>query len=416
MVFSFFRKDKQTDAGEDKAEKKPSATPASKPMASATQNVQQSANKGSQELPGDVGEDDGFGGYSVSDGIEVSEGNSAISSVAEEAAIFYANNLADQAAATLLNHVNEPSSELDIQPWLMLFDLFSIQGKKPEFEELALNFVVKFERSAPIWVERNVPVKEVSKAAAPASANYCALTGVLSVDSEPKFQQMMQIGQKAGNLRLDLSKVTGLEAYGSRKLLESLQGLRKSGIKIQYIGTTHIVGLLNTAMKAGIGEDAQFHWLLALEFDQLLGKEESFEELAIEYAVTFEVSPPSWEPLVGQAVMEESVEEPAETDMQASERPQLADAFVMTGVISGNSEQILKELLEYGLKRQDVRIDMSKVLRVDFICVGNFLNALIQLSTSGKQIFIREPNELIHALFSVMGVDQFATFLKKKAH
>lgn len=412
MVFSFFRKDKQTDTGEDKAVKKPSATPASKPMASAAQKVQQSTNKNHQELPDDAGTDDGFGGYSVSDGIEVSEGNSTISSVAEEAAIFYANNLADQAAATLLNHVNEPLSEPDIQPWLMLFDLFSIQGKKPEFEELALNFVVKFERSAPIWVERNVPVKEESKTAAPASANYCALAGVLSVDSESKFQQMMQIGQKAGNLRLDLSKVTGLEASGSRKLLEGLQALRKSGVKIQYIGTTHIVGLLNTAMKAGIGEDAQYHWLLALDFDQLLGKEESFEELAIEYAVTFEVSPPSWEPLVGQAVMEEPV---AETNMQASERPQLADAFVMTGVISGNSEQILKELLEYGLKRQDVRIDMSQVLRVDFICVGNFLNALIQLSTSGKQIFIREPNELIHALFSVMGVDQFATFLKKKA-
>ena len=197
--------------------------------------------------------------------------------------------------------------------------------------------------------------------------------------------------------------------------MEALQGLRKSGIKIQYIGATHVIGLLNAAMKAGIGEDAQYHWLLALEFDQLLGKQDSFEELAIDYAVTFEVSPPSWEPLVGQAEMEEPVEAPVETAIQASERLQVSDAFMMTGVISGNSEQVLKALLEYASKKQDVHIDMSQVLRVDFICVGNFLNALIQLSTTGKQIFIREPNELIHALFSVMGIDQFATFLKKKS-
>lgn len=410
MVFSFFRKDKQPDGSETKATK----ASAVKPQASsAAQNSGKPAAPAKPKGPV-VHEETPTGMLEVGvnaapmDGITVSEGSSEISTVAEEAAIFFANDRADQAIIALRQHLQESVEQHDYQPWLMLFDLYHLQGMKQAFEDLALEFVVKFERSPPTWVGTEVEVEESAEAKPAVAGNYFALTGVLSAASESQFQQLQQVVKRAGNLRLDLSKIKGIEPSGSRLLLETLQGLRKAGIKINYVGASTAINLLKQAAESsGVEEDAKFHWLLLMEFDQVLGKQEDFEELAINYAVTFEVSPPSWETLAEQAEVEEAADEPTED----SDRP---DVFVIKGVISGNSEQVLKEMAEYAANRQEVHIDMSQVSRVDFICVGNFLNSLIQCFTSGKQVYIHEPNEMVVALFVVMGVDQFSTIQRKK--
>ena len=414
MVFSFFRKDKQPNVKEAKAEKKSPSQAGKKPVETVAPKSVQPAQEARQDLKRAHDEPQteiGLEGFSVSEGIEVSEGATDISSVAEEAAILYANDRADEAIATLHNHIKETSGQQDIQPWLMLFDLYQIQGLKQDFEELALDFVVKFERSAPIWTGREAAEIVETRTAKTMAGNYFALTGIVSSDSESQFQQMQQVVQKAGNLRLDLSKVKGMETSGSKLLLDALQKLRKAGVKIQYIGASNVIGLLKQTTQAGVGEGAQYHWLLLMEFDQILGKQEDFEELAIEYAVTFEVSPPSWEAPAEKA----DVEEASEPSSESIALPTVnSDRFVLKGVISGNSEHVLKGLAEYAESRQEAHVDMSRVARVDFICMGSFMNVLIQLSTSGKQIVIHEPNEMVLTLFRVMGVDQFATILRKK--
>ena len=412
MVFSFFRKDKQTDSLETKTTNVASAAAVKSQAGSAAQNPVKSGSTAKPKGP--VVHDEtptlmGLGGYEPLGGITVSQGSSEISSVAEEAAIFFANDRPDQAISALLQYVKESTEQQDYQSWLMLFDLYQLQGMQQAYEELALDFVVKFERSPPAWVGKEI---EESKEAQPVAGNYFALTGILSEEGGSQFQQLHQVVKKAGNLRLELSKVKGMETSGSRLLLETLQGLRKSGIKIQYIGASTVINLLQQVTQSSeVDEEAKFHWLLLMEFDQILGKQEDFEEQAINYAVTFEVSPPSWETLTEQAEVEEAAESAID---ESAANPDDLDAFVINGVVSGNSEQVLKRLADYASSRQEVHIDMSQVTRVDFICVGNFLNTLIQLFTAGKQVYIHEPNEMILALFVVMGVDQFSTIKKKK--
>lgn len=410
MVFSFFRKDKQPDSREAKATNAAPAATVKPQAAPAAQNLAQPDLAAKSKVQEEVSNEMELGGYAPLDGITVTDGSSEISSVAEEAAIYFANDRADQAISALRQHLNESAEQRDYQPWLMLFDLYHLQGMEQAFEELALDFVVKFERSPPAWVAKEAV--EESKVIAPVAGNYFALTGVLSAESESQFQQLQQIVKKAGNLRLELSKVKGIETSGSRLLLETLQKLRKSGIKIQYIGASNVINLLKEATEsAGVEEDAKFHWLLLMELHQILGKQEDFEELAINYAVTFEVSPPSWEALAEKAEVEEAAESAPDASAAQSDKP---DVFVISGVVSGNSEMVLKNLAEYAENRQEVHIDMSQVTRVDFICVGNFLNSLIQCFTNGKQVYIHEPNELVATLFVVMGVDQFATIQRKK--
>lgn len=332
-------------------------------------------------------------------------------SAVEEAAILYASDHPDQAAALLLDFVKNYTESKEIQPWMMLFDIYQIQGKKPQFEELALEFVVKFERSAPIWSDAKVSGAKTENpklGGAAAVEGYIALTGILQGDKDSLFQNLEQVAQKGAGLRLDFARLEGLDASGSRRLVETLQGLKKSGKKITPISVPHVTDLLKSMFGQG-GEDEQAHWQLLLNLYQCQGMQAEFEDLAVEYAITFEVSPPSWEamPQCRQPAAVVTVNAP-------DEQPHDENTFYMSGVISPASGPQLQELANYAASRSEVFLDMSGVPRVDFVSIGDFVSVLVRLNGSGKKLLIRNANEMIRALFGVMGVDQFAAILKRK--
>jgi anti-anti-sigma regulatory factor len=394
LVFSFFRKDKQPDGGDNQvAAGKPAAKPAVPDAGPPS------------VAPGPAGDE--FGAYGAPPVIEVVESSAESTSAVEEAAIYYANNLVDQASATLLHAIQDPAECRDIQPWLMLFDLYQLSGMKQPFEELALQFVVKFERSPPLWIDTE-KTAEPKAAAKAESGNYFALTGALSAASETQFEQLHAVAAKGGSVRLDLSKVQGADGAGSKLLLQALQELAKTGVKVQCSGAGVLAEKIKEAAAAG-GEDARDHWLLLLELYQVQGKQVEFEDLAVEYAVTFEVSPPSWVEPAGGA----PVEEPAETAEPAQEPAVQNHAFPLQGVICDTCEQRMKELVQYASARPEVHIDMASVSRVEFVSVGMFLNTMIELNQGGKKVLIEGANEMVSALLAVMGVGQFASIVKK---
>jgi ABC-type transporter Mla MlaB component len=199
-----------------------------------------------------------------------------------------------------------------------------------------------------------------------------------------------------------------VEAGGSERLLDLLRGLVKDGVEVRLGGTGNLVGLLKRALQDVQGAASGGHWLLLLELYQLLGMRSEFEELAVEYAVALEISPPSWE----EAAHSARTSLPRDNEEGAAIPS--GDTYFMAGTVSGDSEKALRELTRFAAARQEVHIDVSRVPRVDFGSMGNFLNALVQLNGSGKRVFVDGANEMVAALFSTMGVEQFATLERKK--
>lgn len=332
-------------------------------------------------------------------------------SAVEEAAILYASDHLDQAAALLLDFIKNHASQKELQPWMMLLDLFQAQGNKAKFDELTLEFVVKFERSAPIW--KDDKASEIKSAGPKMSGGaaiegYVALTGILQGDKDSLFQNLEAVAQKGAGLRLDFARLEGLDASGSRRLVETMQGLKKGGKSITPISVPHVIELLKALLGQG-GEDEQAHWQLLFSIYQCMGLEAEFEDLAVEYAVTFEVSPPSWEtmPLCRQPVAVVTVEAP-------DDLPHDENTFFMRGLISTESAKQFQELKDFGESRNEIYLDMADVPRVDFVSIGDFVSILVGLNCGGKKLRVRNANEMIRALFGVMGVDQFADILKRK--
>ncbi|MDD5330754.1 MAG: STAS domain-containing protein [Sulfuricella sp.] len=418
VVFSFFRKSPENEA--KPASRSPAAAkvqpavrasapvkpaPVAAPISSAPSRPAQSARAAALPAnpPPKTREHDPFTVGDAGTAVASAE----MTSVAEEAAILYASGHAGQAAALLLDYTRSGPARADAQPWLMLFEIFQLQGEKRSFDELALEFVVKFERTAPVWDHAKVPgAKSPQAPAGPAGEGYVSLTGVLKGDKDSFFQSMVQTAQKGAGLRLDFSRLDGVEACGSRRLAETLLDLKKSGKKITPIGVAHLADLLKGVIGQG-GEGEQAHWQLLLHLYQCQGMQAEFEDLAVDYAVTFEVSPPSWEPVCQGKT--------AAAAAPADAAPHDDDAFYLSGVISAASEQQFRKMADFAATHNEVLLDMAGVPRVDFVSVGNFVGALAGLSGSGKKVLIRNANELIRALFAIMGADQFATILRGKA-
>jgi hypothetical protein len=143
---------------------------------------------------------------------------------------------------------------------------------------------------------------------------------------------------------------------------------------------------------------------------QQLGDEARFEDMAVNFAVTFEESPPSWNPPEAVLSTTDSGEVPKIEEPTIPTR----ESFVMNGVVAGAQPDVLRKLAGYGSDRNAIEIDASSLKRLEFVSAGSLFNQLAQFQTQGKLTVIRHPNEMVAALMRVMGIDQVAQIEHKK--
>ena len=391
MVFSFFKR-----KGEEPQTMVPPKPVAPKPLAGAKPSTPPAAPAAT---PDDNIE---FDDLSYDTTAASAESHSAV----EEAAILYANERVNEAVGVLLGFIKENTEGRDLHPWLLLFDLYQTQNMRNAFEELSMDFVVRFERSAPVW--------EGPRLAAPAKpapksnmASAVVLKGVIDAGHAADIERLLQTGHSDSGVKLDLSAVSGIEAEQAARMAEVLQSLRRAEKKLSLTGgpalAEQVQALLATEARA-----EKTLWALLFELYQLCGMQPQFEDAAVEYAITFELSPPSWE-AVSEAIQQAAPDESQEDQAAQTEH------FAIEGVLATGTDYKLRDLERYAETRTSVFIDMSATSRVDFVTVGAFINTLITLNQQGKQVTIGGANEMVHALFDVMGVTEYATVMRRKS-
>lgn len=335
-------------------------------------------------------------------------------SAVEEAAVLYANERVAEAVAALQSFLKENTGSRDLQPWLLLFDLYQSQNMKSRFDELSMDFVVRFERSAPVWEQvAEATSASVAVQSKPAkSGGMVVLKGMLDATAEEDIQRLLKLAEGESTVRLDVTKATGIDASRAQLLGEVLLIVRKSGKRLAFSGAREFTAAVK-GLTEGDGRQEQAFWRLLFELYQFQNQESLFEDAAVDYAVTFEVSPPSWEPMANPMELVEETPTPETVEEAAASAP--ADFFPLDGVLNSATEHRLQELERYAADRKEVLVDMSRAVRVDFMTIGSLIATLIALNQAGKRVTLSGQNEMIHALFEVMGVRDFATLVRRKA-
>lgn len=331
-------------------------------------------------------------------GIEVMEAVGGLAPEFEEAAVLFANGKIGDTATLLNRYLLDHPENRDPLPWYMLFDLYEATNQRAPFEDAAVEFAVKFERSPPTWHPRSQG--PTASAPAPLMA-YGEKYGSLERVKQPKF---FQDAANAPYVRLDVTRLQTPDEETATAILGDIHRLHAMGKPIELIGGPGLAVRLDALRQAGHLKAGA--WLFLLEILRLMGKEEGFDNVAVDYAVAFEVSPPAYSPprpLPGRA--EALVNEQA--------TPQ-GNTFCLTGVITPGTDAQIRELKRFAEGKKEVDVDMSDLSRIDFAVVGMLLELVIELEQKGCHVTLREGNELINTLLQIVGVSQFATLKPRK--
>jgi anti-anti-sigma regulatory factor len=338
--------------------------------------------------------------------ILVSEANPGLCADLENAALHYANGQAPQAREVLeLGIISDDDTRNSPLAWLALFDLLQRANEKAAFDQLALRYVVAFERSAPAWEDRGGSVPPGARQVA--GGGYVGLTGKLTAGHAQQIAGMLASSLKQPQLRLDLGSIIGADDAGAKLLADALAQLRKRHYPLVLQHPEKIRRALEQSATQGRAA-AEGYWLLLLELLQWQHEHEVFEDRAIEFAVAFEVSPPSWEPPPDTALVAAEAEESA----ARSAAPANADQLYWQGTLTGSSDPQLGKFIVFREGRHTIPIDMTAVDRIDFVCAGALSNAIVRAESQRKGVQIIGASPIIRALLLLIGISP-RHFVKK---
>ncbi len=342
-----------------------------------------------------TGTDAGRGLARAAGMVEVQEVGAGIGADFEEAAVLYANG-SDAEAEEVLNRVlDDPETNAGEGLWMMLLDLYRLTAQRQRFESRVLDYSTRFERSPPPWVDLSGHGAR-RRSDLPPLVN---LAGNLSAKAGNPFQQINVIARRSGAIRIDIGRLRGVDEAGCGLLRQLLVQLVADRIKVSLVTCEPLAAVLTERAVVGQAENREA-WLLLLELLQHTGEKDRFETLAVDYAVTFEESPPSWEKKAPPPVSQSAA--------VAQDAGVAGDVFFFEGELGGASNDSMRRFAAFAADRREVTLDCAALRRIDFVCAGMLFNILAVLQAQGKLVRLQNVNAMVAALLRVMSVDQVA--------
>ncbi|MFK3739507.1 STAS domain-containing protein [Massilia sp. TN1-12] len=316
----------------------------------------------------------------------------------EEAAILYANDQLGAACTVLRASLAEAGSER--QPWWMLFDLYQILGQESEFDSVAIDYASRFETSPPAWTPLSpagtAPARQFAGAVPTA-----VLSGKLDESIEAQLARVLA-PSPSPLVRFEFQAVTHATPAGCALLLSALQALRAGERELVLAGADQLATLLRPMLAIGERTASEAPWLLLLELLLLANREKDFEETAMDYCLTFEVSPPSFEAPKLAAISLGAGPGPA------------ADRFLLPAAIRGDATALLDAIAAHAARYPALVLDCSRLAHIDYAAANALAAQLRGMADQGRDVVLRDLNHVVAVLLRLLGAGELVRLYAHK--
>ncbi len=356
--------------------------------------------------PDTFSDDDGLDGpvdifLGNADAIELH--TSGAGSVIDETAILFANGQDADAEATLRTGIDADTLGASLQNgWLMLFELVNQRGDRAAFEQLTMQYALRFENSPPAWVDY-APTVYDGGAPVLSAAPVVKLPDVIDAQIVKPLEQLKALAAQHPALTLDASTTRSVDLVGAELVLRVINAFKRSSHELTLLGAEQLLVALRSAAEPGRRDSSDAAWMLLLEILRLLNRQMDFEETGIQYCVTFEVSPPSWEPAPPNLHTRTGAKAAAGAAVGGD-----IDPLLWQGVIVGEGEPHFGRLLTAAKNQRGLVIDCYRLRRMAFSAASALLSILMKLQVSGVSVELRQVNPLVGALCHLLGVTMAA--------
>ncbi|MDP1742890.1 MAG: STAS domain-containing protein [Polaromonas sp.] len=372
--------------------------------------------------------------FSVVDGAEVAHDPEL-----EEASIRFANGDDAGAESGLLETLTPQGSRAQhADTWLALFDLYRATAQQDKFENLAIEFVGRFDRSAPQWFSMPDMVRQmaapVSHAANGPAADWVC-PSVLGIQTIAALNAAL--ARSTMPWRLDWKNLKTIDANAVEPLCKVFSGWAAQPVQLRFMGEPVLQRILQDATPSGTRETAQGWWQLRMEALRVTHQPDEFELTALDFCVTYEVSPPAWDSArcdyksmdppsaeaSGQAIVGDvyrdsvpsSMSSATEGDTQMDGHSQMSNLYAveLSGQIEGDAIAVLDQLEAKMMGADIMVISCAKLIRVDFSAAGTLLNWVSAREAENRAVQFTDVNRLVAAFFNVIGITEHASVLSR---
>jgi len=374
-------------------------------------------------------------GFSISNLFQNAEVDVASEPELEEAAIRFANgdnSGAEEALLAALKPVNLTSDRAEI--WIAaLFDLYRATGQQVKFDESALGFASRFGRSAPAWFSTPELLKRGDAgpsfkgnashvAVSSGAANWAAPQVLTSADIATL---QLALKSKPAPWVLDWSSLASIETDVLPALGALFAHWCVTPLTLTFRGVDGLFGALKAITVLGEKTVSPSVWQMHMDALRVVGAHDDFEMVALDFCVTFEVSPPSWQKslcickLEGPNSLQNiitngDVKEPWKDSIVHSsflEEDSIigVTTVALSGEILSDAAEALAQLeAAIGEDATQMVISCENLIRVDFSAAGSILNWVAGQRASGCMVQFSNVNRIVAAFFHVIGITEFA--------
>ncbi len=355
----------------------------------------------------------------------------------EEAAIRFANGDDRGAESGLLDALRGESAESTAAlSWLTaLLDLYRATKNKAGFDQGTQEFAALLANIVPQWVAIGEepqgsasPVSRAARLTAPApdardysiGAIWCSPAELNALSMEALRDAM---SSNPPPWHLDWSKLVRIGEDAMPLMAGLFSSLCNEPVTLRFSGATRLVDTLRTMMPSGDQSVSPDWWAMRLNALRTLQLLDDFELAALDYCVTYEVSPPAWQEARCQY---SNVEAEVSASGQRSETSDWGSGFSqmatvpmgiddaslvkleLKGNVLGDATQALNGIDPGAHQGECIVVSCRGLIRVDFSAAGSILNWVALREADGCQVQFRDVHRLVAAFFNVIGINEHA--------
>ena len=344
----------------------------------------------------------------------------------DEAVIAFANADFDQCEQSIAGLTGAGGARAQhAETWLVLFDLYRAIGQQYKFESLALDYAQQFGWSAPQWFSMPKLVAEAAAEERPSTARIDGQVGWISpehIDAEVVAKLASMTMQMPLPWVFDWSALRSIDTEACAKLSELFRSWITQTLDMRWLGGEHLFSVLTDAAPTGVRDVDPAYWQLRLDALRMTNRPDQFDETAIDYCVTYEVSPPSWEPARCQVrvsgsgnTVSSQMSVVSDVSTNFVESALLEDSgevnvgtVELSGQLVGDIGGTLKKMDEQLGAASIVNVSCGRLIRVDFIAAGDLLNWVLARRTENRSVRFIEAHRLVALFFGAMGINEHA--------
>jgi len=347
----------------------------------------------------------------------------------DEAVIAFAN-ADNESCERSLTELTQPggSRNLHAETWLVLFDFYRATGQQSKFEALALEYAQQFGLSAPQWFSMPKMVAEQQRKVRPPKGSPGAVCWAAPAYLDADAVQQMRSRCESSPMPwvLDWKDLQQLDAEGCAKLQGVFKDWSKQVLDMRWLAGDQFLQVLKDMAPVGVRDVDPALWMLRMEALRLVNRPDQFDEAAIDYCVTYEVSPPSWEKakcLVRISGNSLSTQGPTTTTQQQAldaqstfletslgEQTKLGQAvqLELSGQLHGDISETLNLMSGELGAASLIEVSCPALIRLDFLAAGDLLNWVLSRRSENRNVVFKDTHRLVALFFGAMGINEHA--------